>query len=260
MTRLSPSAFRALVEAKHMDAEGLVSHNENPGPWTSGNGALDTSIYYIILMLTGALTDADSVQFERTISNLWSEGRVGLLSRNRGRPDQDAWDNYLGVCAASLLCDRPFLARSIRAYGESHCWIFQNEPGLKNLISGTLFRFAGLVPLIKMCANDAHPPSNIELAGLGWRLNEPADNPGSARTKWLMALCVLYTYGPTLHRSLRDAALFQLRTINNRYGSVRGMLEAYHGPAHPFSLVVVPTPFYLTKSHTHPVNPEASDV
>lgn len=244
---LTPKAFRHLIETEHTDLEGLISADKNPGRWTSGNGALDTSLYYIILFLTSELKEADSIRFASIVSNLWSEGRPGLLSRNKGRPDQDAWDNYLGVCAAGLLCDAPSVPRAIRSYGEAHCWIYQNESGIRNLLSGTLFRFPGLVTTICLSCADSKPPSGVEFAGLGWRLNEPADNPGAARLKWLMALVVFYSYGVGMHRSLRDAAAFQLRCIQKQWGSYTGMMAAYYGADHPFAQIDIPVPTWLTK-------------
>lgn len=255
---LTPAGFKNLMAHEYTDQEGLISPDKNPGRWTSGNGALDTSIYYIILMLTGQLTESDSFRFEAIISNLWADGKQGLLSRNRGRPDQDAWDNYWGVCAAGLMCDAVAIPRAIRTYGESHCWMFQNEPGLKAFLSAQMWRFPGFSAMVELCCADERPPGGLGLAGLGYRLRRfEGTNPGSARTDWLAALAVLYSYPPNIREDLRQAALFHLRCINNAWGSVRGMLAAYHGSSYPFAQIHIPTPYWITRDKLHPVDPEA---
>ena len=253
MTYLNEEQYR-LQKASHTDAEGLISQDKNPGRWTSGNGALDSALDRVLLFMNGWLKDSDCREFETTISNLWAEGRAGLLSRNRGRPDQDAWDNYIGACVGSFFCDVLSVPRAIRAYGDSHFYTFQNEPGFDNMIKATFFRFPGFLAIVKIACMDGDPPSGLDLSCLGYRLTDKPDSPTEAKTKLLMALCVLYYYAPIPEfESIRSAALLQIRMIRSKYGSLEGMLSAYYGDRNPFAGVRFPLPQWFTKDPSCPV-------
>lgn len=240
MTYLYPSHYKMAIESSYTDSEGLVSKDINPGRWSSGNGALISAIHYTLLHLLGLTTVRDIEASYKAIRLLWDGSGdaivPGLLERNDGRVDQDAWDNYVGVLVWSHVTKLYSIASLIHDYGASHCWVYQNEPGLKNYFRGMLWRFPGMVPFIKLAARRNIGP--IDRFLLRARIEADSSGPGAEITRWLMAIGVLLLTpdlpdGP--FSGLRSGARSKLLQIDMFYGSVQVLLSRYYGTSHPFA-------------------------
>ena len=91
------------------------------------NGILFLSIYHVLNHLLGQHTGS----FEYTQTIHACEVEPGLFHRAPGRnKDTEGFDDYVGVCAASVFLEQPQLAEAIVEYGNKHGWNFNNtEPG-----------------------------------------------------------------------------------------------------------------------------------
>lgn len=236
MTTLSTLEYRQLIESAYTDSEGLVSKDKHPGRWSSGNGALITAVHFVLCKLLDVARIGDVTSISHIVCMLWSGPvdalTLGLLERNDGRPDQDAWDNYVAVCAMASMYFLVHIPQAICDYGSRHFWFMQNEPGFKNWLRSAIWRFPGIVPFIHICARENINP--LDRFILGRRIEDASDGPGADITKWLMAVAVLAAV-PAGWASLRTSARQKLLRLNLLYGSIPAMLGQYYGPSHPFA-------------------------
>lgn len=110
----------------YIDENNLVlPHRNNPGSAESGNGLLYTSIYYLLLFVTGKLTKDDVLEFSRRVLDCEVVGRVGLFHRASDKTgEQIGWDDYIAVIALASLIGANVVKISIRKQSQKRYWLF----------------------------------------------------------------------------------------------------------------------------------------
>jgi hypothetical protein len=90
------------------------------------NGILFSVYYYFLLDHHECLEPEDRERFYDSIKSLEKNHTPGLYNRNPGRNDDyEALDNYVAICAGSVLFDFSF-QRDICDYGDRNGYIFNN--------------------------------------------------------------------------------------------------------------------------------------
>jgi len=110
----------------------------------------------------------------------------GLYSRNAGRPrDNASFDEYTGLCALSVFCDLPWIARDIVNRGELTGYMFNavtpDQPGLRNWRQGADIFF------YKVCADKVPTPYELLwfVLGIFWAFTDPKGETSNALLNWV---------------------------------------------------------------------------
>lgn len=108
----------------YLDRFGLV---QDGGKRDSRNALLNTSLYYVFLVLRGESLPGDKEEFERLLATC----RVapGLFRRTPDCEDLQAHDDYKAICTAAKLLGSD-IAEEIFQYGQKHHYVFNwKHPG-----------------------------------------------------------------------------------------------------------------------------------
>lgn len=226
--------LRREIFEHYVDRDGLVTIDRDPTPQSTGNGLLFTSIYLVLQKLRGEITDEDGNKFIKPILNCQIE--PGLYNRNPGRPDREAWDDYVGIAAVGAMLYR-FFSTEIVQYGSRNAWCFNNENPGHFKPWAWHGRFLGLIGVYLMAAGQQ--PSFLQklLIGSMLRSGVARDNadPGAKITTWLKTVIV-----KNYSAHWDDDILEFNRSIVKHFGSLSGLFACYFGPTHPFSVTAHP--------------------
>ena len=150
-----------------------------PGRDDNDNGILFLAMMFFLVSKMGGLIDKDKV----VASIRALEKERGLYHRRKFSPDiLEAHDNYVGICALSVLLDLPF-AEDIVRYGEKTGYNFNNlNPGEYRL---DCQRQGGDIGFYKLCAGyKCEPWYAVWMVG-GLIVSALKSDPSTMNLGWL---------------------------------------------------------------------------
>ncbi len=141
--------------------DGLVSNLNYPGPDSTGNGLLYTSLYYIALYNRGELEDRDAKEFQDLVTQCSAHNRsfYGLLNRSPTKKyEQTAYDDYVAVTLASKLLGLNDLAWVIVNWGNQRRfllfkWLYNNLVPIEFTLQSWMGRRIDAVAHIQSCVD-----------------------------------------------------------------------------------------------------------
>lgn len=227
---MDKASLKQEVLDHYLDDDLQVTIDRDPGHWSTQNGLMHTGVFYTILGINNLVEYADKDRFNRAVKACWANGIPGLLNRNPGRPDLEAHDDYIGVCAASYFL-QSMVGTDILNYGENNLFCYNNvHPGTFTLQCWQ-GKFPGIVGFYRMAANRS--PGNFQtlaiLTNLHLGVKERADQN---ILMWLMV---------SVFRSqssrFNDAIAWWDSELRLKYGTLGNMFKEYFGNSHPFAKI-----------------------
>ena len=146
-----------------LDVNGLVLPNPKHEEKPSDNGVYFTSV--------SVLLDFEVPDYENKVRECYLE--PGLVGRWKGNNfDNCAWDDYLGIAAASIKLKQTAIPREILRYGIRHCFIYNTNGVLEG--KDFLLRNIPIWPIM-ICA--AFPILRSPMKLILWAVQKFFDRP-----------------------------------------------------------------------------------
>lgn len=219
--------FKKEVTEHYMDIDGLVTTDKDPTTrWTGGNQLLATGIYYLLLVQNAAITIQDKANFSLAIKKCYVGPDVPVLNRNPGRHDDEAVDDYYGVCAAARYLGSP-ISKEIKDYGSENSYFFNNINPTNHDLHHWFGRFPGFPGFLSLCAGEEASWFQRLLLQMVIRSGCSGDS-GDDIKKWLQVQVA------TLNaKTYINQIEVWSESFRNTYSSL-GMLFMSYGGSHPF--------------------------
>lgn len=156
---LTASELRVLV-APFRDEWGFITPVKYPpgnGHYPGGgNVLLYTGLYYTILAMKGALTQADADSWVRSLM-LCRHERFPLFWRSpvkKNADDNQEHDDYWAILAACKHAGCEYIARGILEHGRRHSWSYDIQKPETFNIKFYFARFMAFIPMARVCSGE----------------------------------------------------------------------------------------------------------
>jgi hypothetical protein len=231
---MTAQEFKQEILDHYLDQDLQVTVDRGPSKWTTGNGLLHCGIFYTLLSLSNILDRDDCDRFNKAVFQCWvKSGNItvfGLLNRDAGRPDHEAHDDYIGVCAASFFTHSNVSAL-INSYGAGNHYSYDNTNPYKFDFGSWHARFPGLIGFYRLSCS--LPPGWAQTLMLLAHFKFGAsDNAKDNILDWLMAQVIKRSSS-----RFNGAIESWEKSLGEQFHSLGDIFAPYFGSAHPFSKI-----------------------
>jgi hypothetical protein len=205
---------------------GCISNVKFPKDHSCDNALLFSATY--ICLLDDPLSDKNTFLEFATACQV----EPGLYNRYPGDNEPEAWDDFIGVVAASIVLKRN-LHQEILAWGQDHNWTWCNSNPKSETLSSFLGRYPAFPCFLQMASGITPSPADelLFIAACESSALTPVGNESGKCLQYLMNRMVLGK------RPEVDLSIWLWKQMmKSKYpGGMKEVYANYFGPLHPFS-------------------------